>query len=226
MDVEPERPRQGQRAFEQAGRGSYVLSVERPLSGSCEAIPGAERERGIGLPELGEVERRLLEVVADDLVALDEFPTVLVEPVGEALMQVGADCLRERVVGGVADQQVTEAEAVVAGELGAVGSDQLPANERGEPGRDLGLLGRERLHGPAVEDLALDGSPLEHLALGVVELVEARRQQRLQRGGTSTSACSAAIASISEMNSGLPPAACAIRSRSSPATPSPMSASA
>ncbi len=27
----------------------YVLSVERPLSGSYEAIPGAERERGIGL---------------------------------------------------------------------------------------------------------------------------------------------------------------------------------
>ena len=45
-------------------------------------------------------------------------------------------------------------------------------------------------------------------------------------GGTSTSAFPAAIASISEMNSGLPPAARAIRSRSSPETASPISASA
>ena len=37
-----------------------------------------------------------------------------VEPAGEALVQLGARLLRQRVVGGVADQQVTEAERVVA----------------------------------------------------------------------------------------------------------------
>src|SRR5215471_10732418 len=45
-------------------------------------------------------------------------------------------------------------------------------------------------------------------------------------GGTSTSSLPAAIASISEMNNGLPPAARAIRSRSSRETVSPISASA
>ena len=39
---------------------------------------------------------------------------VLFEPVGEPLVQVGAGRLRERVVGGVADQEVLEAERVLA----------------------------------------------------------------------------------------------------------------
>ena len=55
------------------------------------------------------------------------------------------------------------------------------AHEPGEPGRDLRLLGSKRLHGAAVEDLALNGAALEHPALRLVELVEAHHQQRLQR---------------------------------------------
>ena len=133
------------------------------------------------MSELGRVAGGLLEVVADDLVALDERVAVLVEPVGEAGVQVGADRLGERVVGSVADQQVAEAVAVVAGELGAVGTDELAPHECCEPGRDLRLLGSERLHAAAVEDLALDGAALEHPALGLVELVEPSRQQSLQR---------------------------------------------
>src|SRR5438552_12662751 len=43
------------------------------------------------------------------------------------------------------------------------------------------LLGRERLHGAAVEELALDGAALEHAPLPLVELVEARAEQRFQR---------------------------------------------
>ena len=57
---------------------------------------------------------------------------MLVQPVGEALVEVGADRLRQRLVGGVADQQVAEAEAVLAGELRSLGADQLAADERGE----------------------------------------------------------------------------------------------
>ena len=68
------------------------------------------------------------------------------EPVGEALVQLGARRLRQRVVGGVADQQVAEAERVVAGELRAVGADQLLAHERGQARRrPRGSSGRERL---------------------------------------------------------------------------------
>ena len=40
----------------------------------------------------------------------------------------------------------------------------------------------ERLDGAAVEDLALDRAALEHAPLGRLELVEARREQRLQGG--------------------------------------------
>ncbi len=106
---------------------------------------------------------------------------MLVEPVGEAGVQVGADRLGEGVVGGVADQQMAEAIAVVAGDLSAVGTDELTPHECREPGRDLRLFGSERLHAAAVEDLALDGSALEHPALGRVELVEPRSEQRSQR---------------------------------------------
>ena len=159
-----------------AERGPAVQAVARTSAGSGEPERSPFREAAIGLSELGRVAGRLLEVVADDLVALDERVAVLVEPVGKAGMQVGADRLGKRVVGSVADQQVAEAIAVVAGELGAVGTDELAAHERGEPGRDLRLLRGERLHAAAVEDLAFDGAALEHPALGLVELVEPSRQ--------------------------------------------------
>ena len=106
---------------------------------------------------------------------------MLLEPGGEALVQLGAGRLGEGVVGGVADQQVAEAEAVLAGELRPVGADQLAPDERGQAWRHLRLLGGECLDGAAVEDLALDRAALEHPPLGRVELVEPRRQQRLQR---------------------------------------------
>ena len=106
---------------------------------------------------------------------------MLLEPGGEALVQVGAGRLGERVVGRVADQQVAEAEAVLARDLRPVRPDQLLADERGEARGDLRLLGRERLDGAAVEDLALDRAALEHASLGRLELVEPGREQRLQR---------------------------------------------
>ena len=72
--------------------------------------------------------------------------------------------------------------------------------------------GVERLHGAAVEDLALDRPALQHPPLGRVELVEARRQQRLQRRRHLDLAVPPRwlIATISLMNSGLPAAAAAI----------------
>ena len=106
---------------------------------------------------------------------------MLVEPVGEARVQVGADRLGERVVRCVADQQVAKAVAVVARDLGRFGADELAPHERREPGRDLRLLGSERLHAAAVEDLPLDGAALEHPALGLVKLVEPSCEQSLQR---------------------------------------------
>ena len=164
-------------------------------------------------------------MIADDLVQLDQLG-MRGEPIGEALVQLRPDTLRQRVVGGVADQQVTEAEAVVAGELWAVGTEELTPNERGRAGRHLRLLRSESLHSAAVEELALDRASLEHAPLGLVELVEPRREQRLQRRRHLDVLCSRAMASISEMKSGLPPAACAMRPRRSSETSSRISASA
>ena len=133
-------------------------------------------------PELGAIAHALLEVVAEDLVQLDDLGAVLLHPGGEALVEVGASRLRQRVVGRIADQEVPEAEGILASELRPVRADQRLAYERGQPRRHLGLVGCERLHGAAVEDLAFDRAPLEHASLAVVELLQARAEQRSQRG--------------------------------------------
>ena len=97
-------------------------------------------------------------------------------------MQVGAGRLRHAGVGSVADEEVAEAEAVLAHELRLVRADQPFADERGQPGRYLALLGRECLHPTAVEDLALDRPSLDDPPLGRIEPVQAGCEQRLQRG--------------------------------------------
>ena len=76
---------------------------------------------------------------------------------------------------------MAEPEAVLACELGPVRADQLLSNESGEAGGHLVLIGCKRLHRPAMEDFAFDRAALEHAALGGLELVEACREQRLQR---------------------------------------------
>ena len=86
-----------------------------PRSG--EPLARSLSELGVGPTELHLVPRRLLEVVAEYLVQLDEVGPALLEPDGEPLVQLGASGLRERVVGGVPDQEVAEAEGVVAGQL-------------------------------------------------------------------------------------------------------------
>ena len=161
-----------------AARSSVRQSARRPAAAS--RSPARSRQRRVRLPQLGLVASRLLEVVAEDLVRLDEIVAVLFEPVGEALVQFGSGGLGQGVVGGVADQQVAEAEGVVSGELGPVGADQLLAHERGQARCHLAVV-REGLDGAAVEDLPLDRAPLEHRALRGVELVEAGGEQGLER---------------------------------------------
>ncbi len=67
------------------------------------------------------------------------------------------------------------------GKLRTFGADQLVPDECREPWQHLRLVRRERLHGAAVEELALDRAPLEHRALLRLELVEPRGQKRPQR---------------------------------------------
>src|SRR5439155_25606443 len=110
-------------------------------------------------PQLDPVAASLLEVVAEDLVQLDELGAVLFEPGCEALVQLGADRFRQRLVGGVADQDVAETEAVLTHELRPVGSDQLFAHERRQAMGYLSLLGCDRLYGTAVHALSILLSP-------------------------------------------------------------------
>src|SRR5262245_61544080 len=106
--------------------------------------------------ELVAIALRLLEVVADDLVAFEEV--LGRKPVGEALVQLGAGRLRERLVRGVTDQQVAEAEAFVAGERRRRRANELLANERLQMRLDgwAHWVRREHRDRPAVEHLAFD----------------------------------------------------------------------
>jgi len=135
-----------------------------------------------GHPELVAVVTCLLEVVPHDLVQLDELAPALLQPGCEAFVEFRARRLRQPVVGRISDQEVAEAEAVLTGELRSVRPNQPPADERSEVRGQLGLRGSKRLDGASMEDLALDRTPLEDTAFGGPELIEASREQCLQRG--------------------------------------------
>src|SRR5829696_8804395 len=167
-------------ALEEARGGLVVLAAGCTASRVGEALPCGTAKPVLGQPELRAVAARLLEVVAEDLVELDESGSGLLEPGREALVEVGAARLRDSVVGGVSDEQVAEAEAVLTGERRPVRPDQLLSRERGET-RGHAFIGRQCLHSATVEDLALDRAVLEHASLGGLELVEPRGEQRLQR---------------------------------------------
>jgi hypothetical protein len=91
------------RPDEERERRPGIETIVRPPAGGREPGGGSVRQSGFGPAELCLVAGGLLEVIADDLVALDERLAVLIEPVGEAGVQVGTDRLGERVVGGVSD---------------------------------------------------------------------------------------------------------------------------
>ena len=108
---------QARRALEQLDRGGCVAASRRALAGGAQVGGGA---RGVlralvDESELGRVSVSLLEVVAEDLVELDELSATLREPLREAPVELGPGRLRERLVGGVPDQEMPEPEPVVAG---------------------------------------------------------------------------------------------------------------
>src|SRR5581483_9420299 len=150
-------------------------------AGAPEPHPSSERDRPRALVDarqLGAVAVGLLQVVAEQLLDLAGALVCddVLEPGGEALVQVGAHLLRQRVVRRLADEDVAEAEGVLAGEGGPVRTDELLAHERGEAAVDLAaeLLVGERLDGAAMEDGAFDRRALDRPPLAGAQLVEAR----------------------------------------------------
>ena len=115
VKLDPRYERGG--TLEQADGGAVILAADGAVACGGQAAPSPRCQLVVvGQPELGPVAVGLLEVVAEELVELDERGRVLLEPESEALVEVRAHGFRERVVGGVAEQEVAEAEAVLARE--------------------------------------------------------------------------------------------------------------
>ena len=119
------------RALEQRDRGGCVAATRRPPTGGPQASGGA---RGVlralvDVSELGRVSVSLLEVVAEDLVELDELSATLREPLREAPVELGTRRLRKRLVSGVPNQEMPEPEPVVPRQLCPVGTDQVFAGQ-------------------------------------------------------------------------------------------------
>ena len=89
------------------------------------------------------------------------------EPVGEALVQLGARRLGQRVVGGVADQQVAEAEGVLAGKLARCPAGPAPSARAPFSSRRHRVVSREPAPAtaPRWKSLPSTAAALEHRAL-------------------------------------------------------------
>ena len=147
------------------------------------------------------------------------------EPVGEALVQLGARRLGQRLVGGIADEQMAEAESLVLRERRASSSGSAPcgrasrgAPRRSRPHRIRATAPRRRRGGrprprPTPRSITTRTSPSS-------ESMRACRSAWIV-GGTTISPsppCSRTIASISSTKSGFPAEAAVIRSRKSPSS--------
>ena len=103
VDLEPSIAQlvgqQGGRSLEQREPGAEILPFDRASPGERQPFTCAGGECSAALvlgAQLQPVAIGLLEVVAEQLVELDELGAVLLEPVGEPLVQLGPLRLRER----------------------------------------------------------------------------------------------------------------------------------
>ena len=116
----------------------------------------------VGVPPVPE---RLLQVVADDLVELDQLGAACFQPGGEAFVQLRAGRLGQRFVRRIPNQEVAEAVAVFPGQLRVLGADEVLAHQSDEPSVDRRLVLDERCNAAPVEDLSLDRATFEHVTL-------------------------------------------------------------
>ena len=98
-------------------------------------------------------------------------------------MQVGADLLRQGLVRDVPDQEMAEAEAVLAGERGRVGPDEVFANQSLEASAHRRRLSRHREVGnrPPPEHLAHHRGALQDVPVGLIQSVEPGSDDRMDR---------------------------------------------
>jgi hypothetical protein len=172
---------------QEADRGGDVApGVGAPPGGGQPLRPPDPETPGVvvGRAELDAVAVSLLEVATQDLVELRRVGAhPLLEPPGEALVQVGPHLLGDGPVGGVLDEQVAEPEGVLARGAFGVGHDELLADERLQGPPHLGpvLLGGQLGHRSPLEDLPHHAGPLDQGQLRPVEPLEAGGEQGLDR---------------------------------------------
>src|SRR5215212_994703 len=121
---------------QQISRRTPVKTVEGSPSCGAELRRCSPRELPavlVGLAKFSPVSIRALEVVAEDFFVLGRPSGRLwLQPVGVTLVRLGTEQFRRGLVRGVADQDVAEAEAFVALEVGAVTVDQFLVHKRRE----------------------------------------------------------------------------------------------
>src|SRR4029079_15905446 len=123
-------------AFEQVGSRSPVTSLERFPPGARKQLAGMSARSPVAgrqWSELPPVPERPLQVVADDLVELDQLRSACFQPRSEALVQLRAGRLRQRFVSRIPNQQVAEAVAVLTDQLRVLGAEEVLAHQSDEP---------------------------------------------------------------------------------------------
>src|SRR5712691_2813548 len=170
------------RSAQQRARPVPVGTTERALSRGGKTPKCPFRDYRIRRSDLLAVPRSLFEVVARDLVLLDEMH-MHVEPRRELLVQGCTRLLRHRLIGCVTYEQMTEAERLVTGNRGLLGADQFLADKRQQVRSDSGpnQFRRKFEDGATVEDFPLHRATLDHGALVPTEPIETRLQQRVDR---------------------------------------------
>ena len=181
------RRQQADRPLDQVDGGRQIAARQSPSTGRRQEHPGSLAESSVvlaGIAELGSIPVRLLEVIRQDLLVLGR-PRAgdVLQPTCESLVHLGSGPLGHRLVRGIADQDVAEAEAIVAGEGRSVGADQLLPHEGHQMASDArpGVLWQQRGHRATMEHAALDGGHFDQRSLLRLEAVDARREQRLDR---------------------------------------------
>ena len=156
-------------------------AAARRRRGARRASPG---QRSVGWPSsCGS--GGLLEVVADELVQLDQLAAMLLQPGREALVQLGSRRLRQRVVRGVADQQMAEAEAVVVPRTAPCRAGSAPC-ERAPPGAvSPGVSSASACTAPRWK-ISPSTAPRSSTSRSAGRAGRAAREQRLQLGRTTT----------------------------------------
>jgi len=166
----------GRSAPEEVHGGTVVRSEPGAEAGGSQAPPRRAAQLVVGgQPEFVAVATGLFEVVADDLVQLDELAPALIQPGCEALVKLSPRRFRQGLVRGVTDQDVVESERSLVRKCGLGRLDELLVHQDQEraPHVVSRLRRRELGHGTAMEDLPLDRPTLDHGTLLRSEPLEA-----------------------------------------------------